>query len=123
MPNPKPATISEYIAGCPPGLRPRLEQVRALIRQVAPDAEESISYAMPTFKLHQKPLAYVAAFQHHLGFYPAPVGIEAFKDELARYKIGKGSVQFPHSQPLPEELIKRMVTFRARQNAEQSRQK
>jgi uncharacterized protein YdhG (YjbR/CyaY superfamily) len=108
----KPDTIDKYIAAFPPEVQVLLEEVRNAIKQVAPNAEEAISYAIPTFKLRGKNLVHFAAFKNHIGFYAAPTGHEAFREELSKYKQGKGSVQFPLDEPMPLELIKRMVEFR-----------
>jgi len=112
---PTPRTIDEYIAGFPPDVQDILQKIRMTIREAAPDAQETISYQMPTFTLKGN-LVHFAAFKSHIGFYPVPTGIEAFKDELAVYKQGKGSVQFPLDQPIPYELIGRIVTFRVQEN-------
>lgn len=105
-------TIDEYLAGFPPETRDRLAQIRAIARSVAPDAVETISYAIPTFDLDGKHLVHFAGFAKHVGFYPIPSGMEAFKEELASYKQGRGSVQFPLSEPLPTDLIRRIIEFR-----------
>ena len=107
--------IDEYIAELPPEIRKVLEELRALIRAAAPAATEKISYAIPTFFL-KKNLVHFAAFEKHIGFYPGPTGIEAFKEELKPYKFAKGSVQFPLGQPLPKDLIRRIVEFRVAEN-------
>lgn len=104
-------SIDEYIASFPADIQERLRQMRAVIREAAPEAQEKISYQMPTFFLHGN-LVHFAAFKNHIGFYPAPRGIEAFKDELAAYEGAKGSVQFPLDQPLPLDLVRRIVQFR-----------
>ena len=104
-------SIDEYIAAFPVDVQERLRQMRAVIREAAPEAKEKISYQMPTFFLHGN-LVHFAAFKNHIGFYPAPRGIEAFKDELAAYEGAKGSVQFPLDQPLPLDLVRRIVQFR-----------
>jgi len=104
-------SIDEYIASFPADVQERLRQMRAAIREAAPEAQEKISYQMPTFFLHGN-LVHFAAFKNHIGFYPAPRGIEAFKDELAAYEGAKGSVQFPLDQPLPLDLVRRIVLFR-----------
>ncbi|MET7001508.1 iron chaperone [Chitinophaga defluvii] len=109
------ANIDEYIAGFPKETQQLLETVRTTIKKAAPEAEEAISYAIPTFKLHGN-LVHFAAFKNHIGFYPAPRGIEAFKKELAVYEGGKGTVQFPIDQPLPLGLISKIVKFRAKEN-------
>lgn len=123
MTNAKPANIDEYIAGFPVESQRILEQVRNTIRLAAPDAEEAISYGIPTFKLRKVNLVHFAGFQNHIGFYPAPVGMESFKAELAPYKTGKGSVQFPLDQPIPFDLITRIVTFRVQEQTERTQTK
>lgn len=110
-----PTTIDEYIAGFPPEVQGRLQEMRTAIRAAAPEATEAISYRMPTFKLHGN-LVHFAAFKHHIGFYPVPSGLEAFKEELSAYKGGKGSVQFPLDQPLPLALVEKIVRFRVAEN-------
>jgi uncharacterized protein YdhG (YjbR/CyaY superfamily) len=114
-----PAAIDEYIAGFPADIQEILERIRQVVREEAPQAEETISYHMPTFRLHGN-LVHFAAFTNHIGFYPVPTGIEAFKDELSAYKQGKGSVQFPLDQPIPYDLIRRVVQFRVRENLEKA---
>ena len=109
------STIDEYIAGFPADTQALLETVRATIRAAAPGAEERISYQMPAFALHGN-LVYFAALKDHIGFYPTGSGIEAFKDELSGYDVTKGSVKFPVNQPLPLDLIRRIVQFRVTQN-------
>jgi len=104
--------IDAYIAEFPPETQERLQEIRALVRGLAPDATETISYAIPTFDLNGKHLVHFAGFPHHVGLYPTPVGMEAFKEDLAQYKTGKGSVQFPLDQPLPTDLIRRIVEYR-----------
>ncbi len=108
-------SIDEYIATFPEDIQALLEAVRATIKASAPDAEERISYQMPTFALHGN-LVYFAALKNHIGLYPTSSGIEAFKDELSRYEFTKGSVKFPFSQPLPLELISKIVQFRVTEN-------
>ena len=110
-----PRNIDEYIAGFPPDVQKILQQIRQTIHAAAPDAQETISYQMPTFTLHGN-LVHFAAFKQHIGFYPVPSGIDAFKDELAVYKQGKGSVQFPLNQSIPYDLIHRIVLFRVQEN-------
>ena len=107
----KPATIDEYIAGFPAETQASLQEIRATVQAAAPDATEAIRYAIPTFILNGN-LVHFAGFKNHIGFYPAPTGAEAFKNELSVYKTGKGSVQFPLEQPMPLELITRIVQFR-----------
>lgn len=110
------SSIDEYIAEFPEGTRRLLEEIREIITQSAPNATETISYAIPTFDLGGRHLVHFAAFEHHIGFYPTPTGMEAFKDELSRYPSGKGSVQFPMDEPLPADLIRRIVRFRVEEN-------
>jgi len=105
-------SIDEYIAEFPPETQEALREMRALITSLAPTATETISYAIPTFDLNGKHLVHFAGYANHIGFYPVPSGIEAFKEELAPYKSGKGSAQFPLGQPLPTDLIRRIVEFR-----------
>jgi uncharacterized protein YdhG (YjbR/CyaY superfamily) len=103
--------IDEYIAGFPKEIQDMLQQIRATIRKVAPEAEEAIKYAIPTFVLNGKNLVHFAAFKNHIGFYPTPTGIESFQKELSKYKQGKGSVQFPLDEPMPLNLITEIVKF------------
>jgi uncharacterized protein YdhG (YjbR/CyaY superfamily) len=110
-----PKTIDAYIAEFPEATQAILQEIRATIQAAAPAAEEAISYQMPTFKLKGN-LVHFAAYKNHIGFYPVPTGIEAFKKELSIYKGGKGSVQFPIDQPMPLELIKKIVDFRVAEN-------
>jgi uncharacterized protein YdhG (YjbR/CyaY superfamily) len=106
------ASIDEYIVGFPLEVRARLEEVRALIRAAAPAATETISYGIPTFDLNGKHLVHFGGYQKHIGFYPTPTGTEAFQEELKPYKRSKGTVQLPLDQPLPADLIRRIVEFR-----------
>ena len=108
-------SIDEYIGQFPPETRRVLEDLRALVKASAPDATETISYAIPTFDLNGH-LAHFAGYAKHIGFYPTGSGVEAFKEELKPYKSGKGSVQFPLGQPLPSDLIRRIVEFRVEEN-------
>lgn len=113
------ADIDAYIAGFPVDIQGRLEQVRSLILEIAPDATEGIGYAMPAFKLNGRVLVYFAAFKKHIGLYPAPIALEQFKADLEPYKSSKGAVQFLHGEALPLELIERIVRFRVGQALEQ----
>ena len=108
-------SIDAYIATFPDEIQKILQEIRATIKAAAPEAEEKISYQMPTFFL-QGNLVHFAAFKHHIGFYPAPTGIEAFARDLAQYKGAKGSVQFPLDQPMPLDLITRIVKYRVAEN-------
>lgn len=120
MQNIKASNIDEYIAAFPKDVQKKLEEMRATIRKAAPDAEEAISYAIPTFKQRGN-LVHFAAFKNHIGFYPAPRGIEAFKKELARYEGGKGTIQFPLDEPLPLPLITKIVKLRVKDNLERGK--
>ncbi len=108
--------IDDYIGSFPAEMQIRLNRVLATIREAAPGAGESISYGMPAFKLKGKPLVYFAGYKNHIGFYATPTGHQAFKEELSKYRQGKGSVQFPNDQPLPLDLIRRITEFRVREN-------
>ena len=108
--------IDEYIASFPPEVRARLGKLRATIKRHAPAAEERISYGIPTFFLNGN-LVHFAAFARHVGFYPGPSGIAAFQDALSRYKSAKGSVQFPHDEPLPLDLVADVVKFRVAESS------
>ena len=114
-------TIDEYIAAFPAETQAVLREMRALLRASAPDATETISYAIPTFDLNGRHLVHFAGYERHIGFYPIPSGIEAFKDEFKPYKQGKGSIQFPLGQPLPKDLIRRVVEFRVAENTARTR--
>ncbi len=118
-----PTNIDEYIADFPEKIQSLLKQVRSIVKQAAPEAEESIGYGMPAYKTHGKPLVYFAAFKNHIGFYATPTGHAEFAKELSKYKQGKGSVQFPIDQPIPFELIARIVEFRVIENQEKAKKK
>ena len=110
-------TVDEYLSASPPNARKLLQQLRRTIRQVAPDAEEVISYNMPAFKSNGM-LAWYAAFNKHIGFYPMASGIMAFKEELKGYKTFKGAIQFPIDRSIPVELVKKIIQFRLEQNSQ-----
>ena len=105
-------TIDEYIAEFPPETQAVLQEVRRVIRAAAPAATETMSYAVPTFDLNARHLVHFAGYARHIGLYPGPSGIAAFAGELAPYKHAKGSVQFPLGEPLPADLIRRIVEYR-----------
>jgi uncharacterized protein YdhG (YjbR/CyaY superfamily) len=111
-----PKTIDEYIADFPDDVREILEKIRMTIKKAAPDAEETISYKMPTFNLKGHYLVYFAAYKKHIGFYPALSGIAEFKEDLSVYQAGKGTLQFPLDKPIPFGLITRIVKFRGKEN-------
>ncbi|HEX2847893.1 MAG TPA: DUF1801 domain-containing protein [Chitinophagaceae bacterium] len=112
----KPVSIDEYISRFPKHVQTILEEVRTVIKETAPDAEETIKYDMPTFTLNGN-LVYFAAFKNHIGFYPAPTNDETFSKDLSPYKTGKGSVQFPLDQPMPHQLIRKIVKWQIGRNA------
>ena len=118
-----PKNIDEYIAGFPNNVREILEQIRMTIREAAPDAEETISYQIPTFTLKGKYLIYFAAYKKHIGLYPAPRGVEKFKKELSLYEGGKGTVRFPLDKAIPFRLINRIVKFRVKESLERAKAK
>ena len=108
-------SVDEYIGAFPPETQTVLRELRALIKELAPEATETISYAIPTFDLNGKHLCHFAAFKSHLSFFPTGSGADAFADELKAYKGGRGTVQFPYGKPLPADLIRRMVAYRVEQ--------
>ncbi|MFB0493826.1 uncharacterized protein YdhG (YjbR/CyaY superfamily) [Mucilaginibacter sp. OAE612] len=114
--------IDEYIAGFPDDVQQKLQQVRETIKAAAPDAGEAIKYAIPTFVLNGN-LVHFGGFKNHIGFYPAPQGLEEFKEELSGYKGAKGSVQFPLDEPMPLDLITKIVKFRVQKNIEKAKKK
>jgi uncharacterized protein YdhG (YjbR/CyaY superfamily) len=114
-----PRNIDEYIADFPDEVQRVLNRVRKTIRKAAPEAEETISYRIPAFTLEGY-LVYFAAWKNHIGFYPASAGITKFKKELSKYQVAKGSVRFPLDEPMPLDLIGRIVKFRARENLQRA---
>src|SRR5215211_8209711 len=117
---PAPTTIDAYIAAFPPEVRAILEQIRQVIREVVPNLGETISYGMPTFTLNEKYLVYVAAHKKHIGLYPAPTGVEEFHEAVALYGGGKGTLKFPLDKPMPFDLIRTIVQFRVKEQAEKA---
>lgn len=113
------ADIDEYIAGFPAEVQKLLQKIRKTIKKAAPAAEEAISYAIPTFKLNGN-LVHFAAYQNHIGLYPAPRGVAEFEVEMERYGGGKGTARFPLDEPIPYELIARITTFRVGKNMERA---
>ena len=111
------SSIDQYISEFPPETQKALEEIRALIRAYAPEAVETMSYAIPTFDLNGKHVVHFAGYERHIGFYPTGKGVEAFKHEFGPYKWSTGTVQFPLDEPLPEELIRRIVEYRVAQCA------
>lgn len=108
--------IDKYISGFPSEIQNILKQIRKVIKTVAPEAVESITYGMPGYKTNDRPLVYFAAYKNHIGFYATPTGHKQFSKELSKYRQGKGSVQFPLDKAIPIDLIKRIVEFRAQEN-------
>ncbi|GAB3250584.1 iron chaperone [Nocardioides dilutus] len=106
--------VQAYLDGFDGEVLARLEQVRAIVAEEAPDAVEGLAYGLIGWKLNKKPLIYTGGFAKHVGLYATPEGHEEFAEELSRYKQGKGSVQLPLTEPLPEDLIHRIVAFRVR---------
>lgn len=117
-----PKNIDEYIAGFPKDVQSILERIRKTIEKAAPDAEEAIKYQMPTFTL-QGNLVHFAAYKNHIGLYPTPNAILKFKKELSGYQSAKGSVQFPLNEPMPFDLITKIVKFRVKENLEKAEAK
>lgn len=115
-------SIDEYIESFPPETQKILKEIRATIKASAPQAEEKISYQMPTFFLNGN-LIHFAAFKNHIGLYPTPSGTEAFKEEIAKYKAAKGSIQLPLDEPMPLKLISRIVKFRVAENLQKVKAK
>jgi uncharacterized protein YdhG (YjbR/CyaY superfamily) len=116
------ADINAYISEFPEEIRVILEQIRTTIQKAAPEAKEAIKYGMPTFVLNGN-LVHFAAYKSHIGFYPAPFGIDAFIEELAVYRTGKGTIQFPIDKPIPFDLITKVVKFRVEENLQKVKRK
>jgi len=114
--------ISAYISQFPENVQVKLNEMRALIRSLAPEAIETFSYQMPTFNLEGN-LVHFAGYKNHIGFYPAPSGISIYEDEIKKFKYAKGSVQFPIESALPVDLITRIVKFRVEENLSKARKK
>jgi uncharacterized protein YdhG (YjbR/CyaY superfamily) len=121
-----PENIDDYIDGFPPKVQKILQKIRKTIQKAAPDAEEAISYQIPTFKLNGN-LIHFAAYEHHIGLYPGPRGVKEFEKEMALYEGGKGTVRFPLDEPIPYDLITRITKYRVQKNvaaaAEKSKKK
>ncbi len=120
--NKPPATIDEYISAYPEDVQERLKAMRETIKAAAPEATETLSYGVPTFKLNGNLVSFGAA-KKHIGFYPTPAAIDAFSAQLAGYGTAKGSAQFPFDQPLPLELVSEIVKFRVEQVKSKQKQK
>lgn len=113
-------TVDEYIKSFPANIQIILKKIRSIVRECAPEAIEKISYQMPCFKLNHN-LVYFGAFKDHIGFFPTPSGTDAFKRELSKYKSGKGSIRFPLNEPIPYDLIKKIVEFRVKEDLEKKK--
>jgi uncharacterized protein YdhG (YjbR/CyaY superfamily) len=113
--------VDEYISNFPQETQDLLEQIREIIKHIAPVAKETISYGMPAYRLNDRPLVYFAAFKKHIGFYATPTGHKEFTKELSQFKHGKGSVQFPLDKPIPFDLIRKIVKFRIKENLAKSK--
>ena len=109
-------SIDEYIATFPADVQKIMKQLRRTIKAAAPNAEEKISYQMPTFTLNGKYLVYFAGFKNHIGFYAAPRRSSEFTEDISAYETGKGTLQFPYDKPIPFDLITKIVKFRAAEN-------
>jgi uncharacterized protein YdhG (YjbR/CyaY superfamily) len=107
--------IDDYIKQFDPSIQKILAEIRYTIQKSAPGAQETIRYGIPTFQVNDKNLVHFAAFKSHVGFYPTPSGIEAYKEELSKYKGAKGSVQFPINEPIPYKLISDITKYRFQQ--------
>jgi uncharacterized protein YdhG (YjbR/CyaY superfamily) len=113
----RPESIAEYIKAAPKETQKKLREMRACIRTAAPGAEESMKWGMPTFS-YQRILVIFAAFKHHIGFFPTPSAVRAFKKDLSKFKTSKGTIQFPLEKPLPLSLIRKITKFRVRESLE-----
>ena len=112
-------TIEDYIKGYPQNVQKLLQEIRRAVRKTAPNAEEAISYQIPTFKLNGN-LVHFAAFKNHIGFYPGSKAIEIFSKDLKEYKTSKGTVQFPIDKPIPLSLIKKIVDYRVKEYSQKA---
>jgi uncharacterized protein YdhG (YjbR/CyaY superfamily) len=115
--------IDEYIALYPKEVQERMQKIRQMVKEIAPEAVETISYRIPTFKLNGKAFAYFAGFAKHIGMYPFPSGVIEFQEAAKDYETSKGTVKFPHDKPIPYELVKKMVLFRLNENIANAKKK
>jgi uncharacterized protein YdhG (YjbR/CyaY superfamily) len=111
----KPGSVDDYLAMMPAATRKKLESLRATIREAAPEATEKIGYGIPTYVFHGN-LVHFAGYEHHIGFYPGSSPIRHFADELEGYETSKGTIRFPLDEPLPLDLVRRIVEFRVAEN-------
>ncbi len=114
-------TIDEYIVSFPPDIQEKLQRIRAVIRNAAPDAEEAIRYGIPTFRLNGSNLVHFAAFKDHLSFFPTSSGVAKFQRELSSYKLSRGTIQLPLSEPVPYDLVERITRFRIEETREKKK--
>lgn len=114
--------VDEFIARYPADVQKVLQKIRGIIREVAPEAKETINYGIPTFTLNGN-LVHYSALTNHIGFYPTPSGIEKFKKELSKYEGAKGSVKFPLDEPIPYELIRKITEFRVKEQQAKAKKK
>jgi uncharacterized protein YdhG (YjbR/CyaY superfamily) len=121
-PSKKSVGIDEYIGNHPPNVQKILQELRGIVHEMAPEAQEAISYSMPTFKLNGN-LVHFAAYEKHIGFYPTPSGITAFRERLSPYRTSKGAVQFPINEQIPYDLVRDIVRFRLKENLEKVKKK
>jgi len=121
-PSKKTVGIEEYIGKHPPNVQKILQELRSIVHEIAPEVQEAISYGIPTFKLNGD-LVHFAAFEKHIGFYPTPSGIIAFRERLSPYSTTKGAVQFPLNGPIPYDLVRDMVRFRLKEDLEKGKKK
>lgn len=113
--------IDQYIVGFDPEVQEKLKSIRELVHETIPEAVEAISYQMPSFKYKGKILVYFAAFKNHIGFYATPESNQEFKDELSEYKTTKGTIQLPYDKPLPMELLRKIILYKAMSNETQKK--
>jgi uncharacterized protein YdhG (YjbR/CyaY superfamily) len=116
-------TVEEYLADFPKEVKAKIQELRTLIKDLAPEAEEGISYNMPGYKLSGKPLVYFAGYEHHIGFYPLPSAIREFKEEISKYKTSKGAIQFPLDKKIPIALVRKILKMRINENNERQKAK
>lgn len=122
--SPKPANeVDKYISSFPAEVQEKLQTLRKTILAEIPDAEEKIGYGIPTYKLNGKNIVHFGGFKNHVGFYPTPSGLSTFAGELEKYKVSKGTAQFPHDKPLPLSLVKKIVKFRIKEEKEKGDKK
>ena len=107
--------IDDYISVFPDDIQALLQEIRRVIKESAPEAEEAIRYGMPTFRIRDRNLVHFAGFKRHFGFYPTPSGIDAYRDELSTYQVSKGAIQFPMGRPVPFDLIRKIVKSRVQE--------